>query len=207
MQNRNPLVFFAGIALLGLAVSVLLFGSSLLNSSNAPSGADSAVSVTSFTISTPVVAQLPAIDFETLAVGDEAPNFFLLDLEDNVVGLEDLRGQPVLINFWATWCAPCRLEMPELEAAYQQYQADGLVILAVNNMETADTVQKYFYDEMNLTFTPLLDTDGIVANLYGSLVFPSSYFVNPDGQIAAIHRGPMTADLIEGYLAEAVSEQ
>ncbi len=204
-NGRNPLLFFAGIALLGLALAVLLFGQTFFGRNTATVvHYGSGEIAPSFSASTPIVAQIPAPSINVLEIGDEAPNFFLADLDGKTISLEDQQGKAVLVNFWATWCAPCRVEMPELQKVYDSYQDKGLVILAVNNMETAEQVKSYFYDEMSLTFTPLLDTDGIIANLYGSLVFPSSYFVNADGQITAIHRGPMTVEQIEAYLAETL---
>ncbi|MCA9993572.1 MAG: TlpA family protein disulfide reductase, partial [Anaerolineales bacterium] len=132
------------------------------------------------------------------------PSFVLADLAGNPVSLADFRGQPVIINFWATWCAPCRIEMPELQAAYDQYQADGLVILAVNREEDLATVQAYFVDEMGLTFTALLDEQAFAANVYNVFNMPTTYFVDPAGMVTAVHRGPMTKGQIDGYLANTI---
>jgi thiol-disulfide isomerase/thioredoxin len=120
------------------------------------------------------------------------------------VALSDHMGQPIILNFWATWCGPCRIEMPELQAAYEANQDQGLVILALDRDESAQTVSRFF-DELNLTFTPLLDDGGEVARRYGvGGNLPASIFINPEGQITAIHRGLMDQNLIEAYLAETI---
>jgi cytochrome c biogenesis protein CcmG/thiol:disulfide interchange protein DsbE len=137
-----------------------------------------------------------------LTVGDTAYDFTLQDLNGNTHTLSDYRGQPVIINFWATWCAPCRIEMPELQAAFERYEEDGLVILAIDNDEPPDAVRAFFYDEMDLTFTPLLDDGAEVSDLYSVFNFPSTYFVNAQGEVTAIHLGPMVESQIDGYMAD-----
>lgn len=201
-RAHRSLFLIVGFFLLGLALALFIFGSgwgrdtAVTNSSSileqVPSSADSG----------PGLAQLPA---DRLTTGDAAYDFSLVDLDGNVVSLADFHGRPVILNFWATWCAPCRLEMPELQAAYTQYHDDGLVILALNQEESPQLVRKFFYDDMGLTFAPLLDSEGMVANLYGvNRLFPSSFFINADGQITAVHRGMLVASQIEAYLAETI---
>ncbi len=142
-----------------------------------------------------------------LAVGDEAYDFNLSDLEGKPVRLADFRGQPVIINFWATWCAPCRIEMPALQEAFDTFQDDELVILALNQDETAEVASEFFYDEMGLTFTPLLDEGSAISTEYGSFgVLPSTYFVDVTGVVTAIHRGPLTMNQIENYLAGMLAD-
>lgn len=200
-HGRSPLLLVGGAVLLGLALSLLLFGSSLLGRGQS---ADTAVfQQLPAQTGDAKVAQLPASSSEILDVGDTAVNFYLHDLEGNIVDLEAFRGQPVILNFWATWCAPCRVEMPALEAAYQAHQDDGLVILAVNAQETHQEVTRFF-DELGLTFTPLLDADGEISHLYNVYNFPSSYFIDAAGTITAVHRGLLTKQQIETYLADTI---
>lgn len=170
-------------------------------------GGDSAESSTTglqsadFSLADQQVAEIPD-GLPGIQVGESAPPFTLPDLSGNNVSLADFAGRPVIVNFWATWCAPCRIEMPEFETAFQTYGDDGLVILALNQDESAEIVSQYFYDEMQLSFTPLLDTRFGVAAEYGAVgIYPSTYFVAPDGTVTAVHRGPVTLDVIELHLA------
>jgi peroxiredoxin len=96
--------------------------------------------------------------------------------------------------------------MPELQAAYEAYQDDGLVILALNEDEPAEVARTYFEDEMGLTFTALLDDNSAIATAFGNFgTLPTTFFIDPEGTITVIHRGPMTFSQIEGYLAETIS--
>ena len=136
-------------------------------------------------------------------VGDVAPDFSVVNLAGESVALSDYAGQPVMLNFWATWCAPCRIEMPELQAVYEANRDSGFVILALNQNESADVVAAYFQDEMGLTFPALLDESHRVAAEYGVYgINPSSLFISGDGIVTARHFGPATAKQIEGYLAD-----
>lgn len=136
-------------------------------------------------------------------VGDKAINFTLNNLDGTPVQLSDHLGQPIILNFWASWCAPCRIEMPELQALQTQYASEGLTILAINQGETAETARAFFFDEMGLTFTnPLLDENTAVAQEYGIRNLPTTIFINSQGQITAIHRGPATRSQFEAYLAQ-----
>jgi peroxiredoxin len=212
-NGRNPLILFAGFLLLGAALALVLFGGDLFG------GGQSEVPVVDDTGETAVLDQVP--EFPTaqssvaeippsnpggiLEVGEEALNFTLPDLDGNPVSLADFSGQPVIINFWATWCAPCRIEMPELQAAYEAYQDEGLVILALNQDEPADLARDYFKDEMELTFTALLDDNSAISIAFGTFGLPTTFFINGEGTITVIHRGPMTLEQIEGYLEETIS--
>jgi peroxiredoxin len=209
-NGRNPLVIFIGLLLLGTALALLLFSDDLFDGSqsNAAAPNDTAElpvldQVNEFPTAESIVAELPPSNPDgLLEVGDKALNFTLPDLEGNPVSLGDFQGQPVIINFWATWCPPCRIEMPELQTVYETYQDQGLVILALNQDETADIAKAYFVDEMGLTFTPLLDDNSAISTAYGNFGLPTTFFVDGDGTIAVVHRGPMTTGQIEGYLAE-----
>ncbi|MEM8861342.1 MAG: redoxin domain-containing protein, partial [Chloroflexota bacterium] len=138
-------------------------------------------------------------------VGQPAPNFTLVDLDGNTHTLESLQGKPVIVNFWATWCAPCRVEMPEFEEAFADYAADDLIILAVNREETPDVVEEFFVNEMGLTFTPLLDNNAQVAERYGVFNMPTTYFVDLDGNVSDVHRGPLARVQLDGYLEKIIN--
>lgn len=209
-SGRNPVVIFVGFLLLGAAVALLLFGRDLFTGGSAESPAT--VGQAQVTV-LDQVSELPSLSVNTegsapedrsqsgLQVGDRAYDFTLRDFDDNPIALSDFQGQPVIVNFWATWCAPCRIEMPEFQKAYEKYQDDGLVILALDQDEPVDVGRSYFYDEMGLTFTPLQDDGSKVATSYGSFsVLPSTFFIDSKGIVQAIHRGPATLRQIEGYL-------
>jgi peroxiredoxin len=133
-----------------------------------------------------------------------APPFELPSLDESLVELARLRGAPVVINFWATWCAPCRVEMPELQQVYETHQATGLRILAVNLGEPAPVVQEWV-DTMGLTFDILLDGDQAVSMLYRVRVQPSTFIISPQGNIVQIFHGPVTVGQLEAVLTPWLS--
>lgn len=109
-----------------------------------------------------------------------APDFTLEDLSGRPLSLKKLRGEVVFLNFWATWCVPCRQEMPTMEKLYQEFKERGLVVVAVNYRETKEEIQK-FVDELGLTFPVLVDRDGRVSETYGVWSIPLSYFIDRKG--------------------------
>ena len=123
-------------------------------------------------------------------IGNPASDFTLSDLEGNTVSLSDFAGQPVIINFWATWCGPCEAEMPAINEAYLNYQAEGLVVLAVDIAEHPDTV-KSFVNYYELDFTILLDRDAEVAKQYNARALPTTYFIDSSGIIVHAYFGQM----------------
>lgn len=155
---------------------------------------------------------LPLINdwFEALAlaeytigvqIGQLAPDFSLALLDGSNVRLTDLQGQIVLINFWATWCEPCRSEMPALQSLYANGDQD-FVIIAVNLMESIDVVQP-FVDELGLTFPIALDFNGDVNRLFNIIGYPTTYIVNAEGVIEIAHTGPVTSVQVEQWLEMA----
>ncbi len=153
----------------------------------------------------PAAMSKPVTNREEPIVGALAPDFTLPNLAGDEITLSDLRGQAVLINFWATWCPPCRLEMPAIEQTYRKYREQGFVVLAVDLEEPKDRVQG-FVDELGLTFPVLLDESGTVSRRYRVLAIPTSFFVNRQGVIIAIWRGAMSAEVIERYTLRALSD-
>ena len=124
------------------------------------------------------------------APGRTSADFQLQSLEGNEVALSDFKGRPVMVNFWATWCGPCRAEMPYIQQLYEdpEWSGQGLVILAVNIGESAATVKR-FMEENGLTFTVLLDSDTEVGKLYNAAFIPTTYFIDKDGIIQEIKTG------------------
>ncbi len=129
-----------------------------------------------------------------------APDFSLATLDGQPVRLNDLRGRPVLINFWATWCPACRSELPALQAAYQRY-GERVAFLGIAVKEPEETVAA-FAQQSGLTFPILLDGDGAVSTrVYQVRGIPTSLFIAPDGVVSARHVGPLAEADIDRYLA------
>jgi peroxiredoxin len=143
-----------------------------------------------------------------LAVGQQAPDFTTYDTHGNVVALKEYHGRPVVLNFWATWCAPCRQEMATLQAVYTAYQDKGLVMLAISldAAEQRDDVRA-FITSLGLTFPPLLDPQGNVAGHYNIFLLPSTIFIHPAGTVAAMHIGPMNRAQVEKHLVAILPQQ
>jgi peroxiredoxin len=129
-----------------------------------------------------------------------APPFELDNLNSQPVKLAALRGHPVIVNFWATWCEPCRIEMPDIEAVFQSYQQHGLRVLAVNLGETPQLVQGWV-DTFGLTFDVLLDRNQQIAALYQLRGQPSTYVISPEGIITQIFFGPTNQDSLKAAIA------
>jgi peroxiredoxin len=133
--------------------------------------------------------------------GKQARDFELEAMDGGSVSLSDYEGKVVLVNFWATWCPPCRAEMPSFEAAYQAHNEDGFVVLGVNVEESRGAVEP-FVAEMGVTFPVLLDEKGRVANEYRTLGLPISLLVDRTGVIFARHVGFLSDDQLQEYLDE-----
>jgi cytochrome c biogenesis protein CcmG, thiol:disulfide interchange protein DsbE len=138
-----------------------------------------------------------------------APEFTLDSLDGDKVTLSKLRGQIVVINFWATWCLPCREETPALEKSYEQYKDSGVVILGVN-LTDQDSIREVesFVQEFRLTYPILLDRDGTVSNyLYQIKGLPTTFFVNREGIIRTVLvGGPMSETFLHSKI-EALLEE
>lgn len=137
-----------------------------------------------------------------------APDFTLDTLDGNQVTLSELRGKILVINFWATWCPPCREETPALEKVYEQYKDSGMVILGVN-LTDQDSVSEveFFVQEFKLTYPILLDRDGSVSALYQLKGLPTTLFVNREGIIrTVVVGGPMSETFIRSRVEALLKE-
>ncbi|MFD3445667.1 peroxiredoxin family protein [Microbacteriaceae bacterium 4G12] len=135
-----------------------------------------------------------------LEIGKAAPDFELQALDGSKMKLSDLKGKKVILNFWATWCPPCKEEVPEMQAFYEKHK-DNVVILAVNytisEKAGAEEKVKNFAKENGVTFPILLDTTSNVGNMYKVISLPTSYFIDTNGVIRQKFIGPMTVKYME----------
>lgn len=133
-----------------------------------------------------------------LRQGDVPPNFRLTLADGQGLTLHDLAGRPVMLNFWATWCGPCRIEMPEIVRRAQT--ETELIVIAINVREELSLVQAFAAD-FQMTMPVALDLEGEVSDLYEVRGMPTSYFVDRDGQIAAVWTGLLTPDRLAEMLS------
>ncbi len=121
-------------------------------------------------------------------ISGPAPNFTLKDAEGNAVSLSDLKGQIVMINFWASWCGPCRQEMPLLEAIYRKYEPLGFTLLGVNVEENSNDGQAWLA-ERPVSFPVLYDPENGVSKLYDVIAMPSTVLIDRQGNLRYLHHG------------------
>jgi thiol-disulfide isomerase/thioredoxin len=131
--------------------------------------------------------------------GQAPPNFRLVLDDGRHLNLHDLHGRPILINFWATWCGPCRLEMPEIVAVTQANP--DLIVLAVNVQETMEQIRP-FAEEFQMQLPVIRDPDGELRTLYAVRGMPTSIFIDRDGKIFTIWAGMLTVDLLQKIVAD-----
>lgn len=145
---------------------------------------------------------------EVVRVGSPAPDFTLVDLAGVLHSLSDHLNQVVLINFWTTWCPPCREEMPALQETYDLYRENGFVVLGINWTEVDDREQiEPFIQELELTFPILLDTDSYVSeDLYQLLGLPTSVFVGRDGIVLEVFIGALQLENLSSKIQYMLKE-
>lgn len=133
-----------------------------------------------------------------------APDFTLETTDGETVKLSDLRGQAVVVNLWATWCPPCRAEMPALQEVYEEYKSRGLIVLAINSTVQDDAQAiPAFIAEYGLTFPILLDTNNEAGRLYQLRSLPSTFFIGRDGIVhEVVIGGPMAEALLRTRVEE-----
>ena len=136
-----------------------------------------------------------------------APDFTLTALDGGNMQLSTLRGKPVILNFWATWCPPCRAEMPELEALWQRYRDDGLLLIGVDQGENAATVEQFARGVVGTTFPLLLDTNQAVGRAYGVRALPTTVFIDAEGRIQDVRiGGPMNRAMLMDSVNKILGE-
>jgi cytochrome c biogenesis protein CcmG/thiol:disulfide interchange protein DsbE len=143
-----------------------------------------------------------------LDVGEPAPDKELAVLEGSGTGtgsLADYRGEWVLVNFWASWCDPCRAEAPALQEFHERRAPSGFTVLGVNLDDNTDDAAA-FVERYGLTYPQLRDGDGRDRrDAYGMVGFPESFLIDPAGNLALIRRGPVTADYLERYVSPLIA--
>lgn len=135
----------------------------------------------------------------TLAVGETAPDFQLVLDDGRYLHLADLAGRPVLVNFWATWCGPCRLEMPEIVA--EANRNEDLVVLAVNVQEELERLSP-FAEDFQMTLPVLRDEDGDLRDRYGVRGMPTTVFIDREGIVTRAWTGLLTPSALQEFVAE-----
>jgi len=131
----------------------------------------------------------------------KAPNFTLEHRNGESVSLEDYQGKKVFLNFWATWCGPCEIEMPYMEQIHLDYEDENLAIIAVNVGENPSTVRQYV-EENGYTFDVLFDVETEVAKTYGVSGIPATFFIDEEGYLRGRHVGTMDYEMMENYIQQ-----
>ena len=172
-----------------LAAAVVVLGISKLSGPGEPEKQTA--------VETTVTAETEAAEETTAA--SHAPEFTLYDREGNAHSFSEFLGKPVVLNFWASWCGPCKSEMPDLEEAYQEY-GDQIQFLMVDLADGAsETVEKAagYIDEQGYTFPVYFDTGMEGAAAYGVTGIPVTYFIDAQGVFVAYYQGAMSAEILQ----------
>ena len=140
-------------------------------------------------------------DPQAVKVGSNAPNFSLEQLNGPEMALGDLKGKGVVLNFWGTWCEPCKEELPALQAQYDKFKDKGLVVLGVNIGESPIAVEP-FVKQFNVTFPIVLDRQSQITKLYRIGPIPTTFFISPEGEVKEIFIGQLN----EAMIADKVSK-
>ncbi|GAB4262638.1 MAG: hypothetical protein Kow0080_00160 [Candidatus Promineifilaceae bacterium] len=207
-QNHSRYNWFGPLFFLGVLV-VLVVG--LWNGRPArPSTDKNGVIVVETAVSYPLDLSQPTYEPPPTAVPIKiAPDFALIDLFDETIvhTRSEYNGRPLILNFWASWCVPCREEMPALQRAYDEFSPNGLAILGINetyidNLEAAQA----FVTDLGLTFPSVRDEDGKTSDeLYRIIGLPTSIFITPEGKVAHVQIGQMTEEQIQFYSSQLIA--
>jgi peroxiredoxin len=129
-------------------------------------------------------------------LGSRAPDFALRDMKGNYVSLTAMRGKVVVLNFWATWCPPCKLEMPSLNRLYNDYRTKGLEVVAISTDSSEKGIRNYL-SETRLSLRFLQDRDGRISRLYGVYSLPTTYVIDQSGMVVLHYMGEQNWDSLE----------
>ena len=205
MDGRTPLRLGAAAAIVAIALVGLWQAGVLFAPANetsvTPAGENISVSPADPTLPTPNARDLPV----GLKAGELAPNFEFSTYEGERKRLSDYRGRPVFLNFWATWCGPCRAEMPNMQTILEEFADHDLAVIAVNNGETLRPAQR-FLDGISVELTAFAyDPGQAIVQLYQVLGMPTSYFIDREGVITRLHIGLATPSIMRSAVTEALA--
>lgn len=185
-KNTLPLYLVgAGLVLIGVVSAAMIGNYQPAESSPSPNSDDYSV--------------IPSV------VNYPAPELTLNDLDGNLVALEDHLGSIVLVNNWATWCPPCKAEMPTLQSYYTMHETDGFMLLAIEAGEPLPEV-KEFVDSYQLTFPILLDANNLALRAFRNDSLPSSYVIDRAGVVRLAWTGPISLEMLEKYVTPLLEE-
>jgi thiol-disulfide isomerase/thioredoxin len=142
--------------------------------------------------------ELAAANQPAVNAGSTLPEFFLTDLTGEPHSPASLTGKPAVINFWATWCKPCEIEMPLLQALAEKYPQ--VAVIGINSGETEEVIRPFLV-KYDITFPVWLDTGSTITDRLKIIGLPTTYFIDADGIIQAVHLGQLTPDLMNAYLS------
>lgn len=151
---------------------------------------------------------MEGIDDSSLSIGinqgNIAPDFVLNSLDGKSFKLSDFRGQKVIVNMWATWCPPCRAEMPDMQKFYDKYKNENTTVIAINMTTSEKSVDRIpeFLDEFGITFPVLLDKQNSIGEIYQVYALPTSYIIDSQGIIQQKVTGPMNYEMMEKLVKE-----
>lgn len=194
-QHKRPGILsnsFATILLFGFAAGVIMAALTVLTEPNTRHGS--------------AAINEDAVFPETVVAGSIAPDFESEKLSGGRLRLSDLKGKVIALNFWATWCGPCLVEMPALQSAQEKYLSQGFEVVAVNAGEPKDTVDA-FVTSQNLSFLTILDSNLDVVSLYDIRAFPTTIWIKANGVVEAKHLGPLDLGLIDAYIRSLLHGQ
>jgi peroxiredoxin len=136
---------------------------------------------------------------QKVAEGDQAPDFVLVDMQGNKHRLSDYRGQGVFLNFWGTWCPPCKKEMPYINNQYHQFKDEGVKVLSVDIQES-ELVVNQFAERLKLDFPIMIDQDKEVMTAYGVDLLPATFLIDKNGKVVKYHTGELTENRIREFM-------
>jgi peroxiredoxin len=150
-------------------------------------------------VEAPTSEDIPGVDLSQVKEGKPAPNFELTTLAGETVQLSDYKGKKVILNFWATWCPPCKAEMPHMQNFYEKNKGNDIEIVAVNltSMDKGKTEIENFVKEYGLTFDIPLDEEGTIGAQYQAFSIPTSYIIDSKGIITKKIIGPMDEGMMK----------